>query len=258
MRPAQGRLTDSQITAFQNQGFLAIDSVVPLDDLRHTQALLDGLFDRFDTLPKTIALDIAADGTTQSTAPSIPEINSAVRLAPELLQTAAFRNCREIARQLIGPDVSFAGDHAIYKPPRNQKETPWHQDQAYLGHPFVGRTVSFWLPLQTVTLDMGCMKFVPGSHKRGVLPHHRKDHNPKAHALMTDHVDLTKVVACPLEAGGVTIHSPLTLHATGPNESDTPRRAWIFAFTANSRYGVVRAATVTMNVVRRVRAKIAQ
>ena len=256
MGPEEHRLTESQIAQFHERGFLAVESVTTLDDLRRIQALLDGLFDRFNALPKSVALDIASDGTAGA-APSIPEINSAVRLAPELFETLAFKNCRAIARQLIGPRVSFSGDHAIYKPPRNRKETPWHQDQAYLGHPFVGQTVSFWLPLQPVTVDMGCMKFIPGSHKSGMLPHHRWGHNPKAHALTTDRLDPAQAVACPLPAGGATIHSPLTIHATGPNDTDTARRAWIFAFTANSPYGFVRAATVAVNVARKVRAKVA-
>jgi hypothetical protein len=258
MHPSDPSLSEWQIAQYRDQGFLALDLVTTPEDLKRIQDLLDGLFARFNTLPRTIALDLAADGSMEGTSPRIPEINRAVHLAPELLDTLAFRNCREIARQLLGHKVNFWGDHAIYKPPHNHKETPWHQDQAYLGHPFVGRTVSFWLPLQAATLEMGCMKFIPGSQRQGMLPHYKWGHNPKAYALTTDPGDLSTVVVCPIPAGGVTIHSPLTLHATGPNDTDTLRRAWIFAFSANSRYGVVRTATVAVAVTRKLRAKVAE
>lgn len=257
MAATEPRLTKEQVDQYHDQGFLAIDAVTTGDDLTRIQQAIDALFDRFHTLPKNVALDIAQDGKAAMSAPRIPEINNAIRLAPELSSSATFQNCRAIAQQLLDRAPRFAGDHAIYKPPRNKKETPWHQDQAYLGHPFAGRTVSFWVPLQTVTADMGCMRFIPGSHKRGVLPHHKWQHNPQAHALTTDDVDLSAVVTCPLPAGGATVHCPLTLHATGPNDADVTRRAWIFAFTANRPYGFVRAATVAVSVARRVRSMVA-
>lgn len=47
---------------------------------------------------------------------------------------------------------------------------------------------------------------------------------------MTDDVDPKGAVACPLPAGGMTIHQPKTLHYTGPNRTNTPRRAYILFF----------------------------
>jgi len=37
-------------------------------------------------------------------------------------------------------------------------------------------------------------------------------------------------VSCPLHVGGVTVHTPLTLHYTSPNITDDVRRAWIIHF----------------------------
>ena len=36
--------------------------------------------------------------------------------------------------------------------------------------------------------------------------------------------------ACPIPAGGATVHHSRTLHYTGPNRSDGPRRAYILTF----------------------------
>lgn len=252
MRAAYSQLTEQQIAGFHDQGYLALEQITTRDDVRQIQSLLDALFDRFDKLPKGVAIDLGEDGALAGP-PKMPEVNSAVRLEPRLRDTLTFANCQAIAAQLLGRRVNFAGDHAIYKPPHNQKSTPWHQDQAYLPHRFWAGTVSFWVPLQDVTVEMGCMRFIPHSQRQGLLPHRTRSGDSKGHVLTTDHVDPAQAVPCPIPAGGATIHSPLTLHMTGPNDSDTSRRVWILAFTRYSRYGLVRGMTVAAKVAKVVR-----
>jgi ectoine hydroxylase-related dioxygenase (phytanoyl-CoA dioxygenase family) len=92
-----------------------------------------------------------------------------------------------------------------------------------------------WIPLQDVSLEMGCMEFIPGSHLGPVLPHHPRGHDAAAHMMVADGVDPASAVACPLRAGGATIHTPRTLHRTGPNRSEHPRLAWIVEFSPSSR-----------------------
>ena len=123
--------------------------------------------------------------------------------------------------------MAYAFDHAIYKAPLNQRETPWHQDQAYTGHDRPLKTIHFWVPLQDATVANGCMEFVPGSHRHGLLQHAR---HLNGHVLSAQIAKDSRVVTCPLTVGGFTIHSPLTLHHTGPNTTATIRRAWILHF----------------------------
>jgi ectoine hydroxylase-related dioxygenase (phytanoyl-CoA dioxygenase family) len=120
----------------------------------------------------------------------------------------------------------------------NGKETPWHQDIAYpvtSGKLDPARTIrvgcNFWMPLQDVTLESGCMQFVPSSNHAGVLPHRTVGGDPKVHTLEVDGpLDTSTAVACPIPAGGCTIHGPRTLHYTGPNNTANWRRAWILFF----------------------------
>ena len=74
------------------------------------------------------------------------------------------------------------------------------------------------------------MQFVPRSHRQEILPHHCINHDPRIHGLEVDEADVSQAVACPLLPGGCTIHHNRTLHYTGPNRSDIPRRAYILGF----------------------------
>jgi len=84
--------------------------------------------------------------------------------------------------------------------------------------------------MHDVSVERGCMQFIPGSHRGNIHKHHRLQHLRHAHALEADDVDVSRAVACPLRAGDVTVHMPRTLHYTGPNQTPLPRLAWSLEF----------------------------
>lgn len=227
------RLSKTAIVEFFKNGFMSVKKLTTKGDLEGIRALLDGLYERFDELPKELVFDLGDlkyhDGTQRS-----PQINSATRFEPRLKKTLAFRNARIVARQLLGRDAEFGFDHAIFKAPNNKAATPWHQDMSYGGNvERISWNVAFWIPLQDATVDSGCMQFIRHSHLGPLKEHHRVGHDDKWHTLETDDVDASKAVACPLKAGGATLHMSKTMHYTAPNETDVPRRAWILNFREN-------------------------
>jgi hypothetical protein len=54
---------------------------------------------------------------------------------------------------------------------------------------------------------------------------------------MTDHVDPSNAVACPLSLGEASVHGPLTLHMALFNSKDFIRRAWTLTFTPWGEWG---------------------
>jgi hypothetical protein len=230
--------------AFNRDGFLALDALTTAEDIERIRSLLDPLYERFDSLGER-AVDLAGP-REPGVAPRSPEINEAVILEPRLRQTLTYRRCREVARKLLGVPVGYQFDHCIFKPPHNKTPTAWHQDEAYSMGPIPLRSIHFWIPLQPVTVQNGCMWFIPGSNRTGLLPHHivsRRFNSPVSSVagnkgtIAADSVDDSTAVACPLPLGGATIHHPLTLHYTGANQSDGHRKVWILHFGA---YGWVR------------------
>ncbi len=221
-------LTPEQVARFYRQGFLVVPELTIEEDAERIREILGRLYGRFHRLPRTQALDLG-DEARPDGEPQIPEINWTLRLAPRLRSTLAFARCREIAAQLLGGQADHTGyDHAILKPPHNGRATPWHQDQAFTEDRGPLSSIHFWIALQPVPVEMGCMQFVPGSHLSPLLPH--RPVRAHAHAMEAAGVDLSTAVACPLPAGGATVHLPRTLHATGPNLTDQPRFAWGLEF----------------------------
>jgi ectoine hydroxylase-related dioxygenase (phytanoyl-CoA dioxygenase family) len=129
----------------------------------------------------------------------------------------------EFASSLLGKPVEFWYDQFLAKPPNESAQTPWHQDEAYWGRNLEERGITCWMPLHAVDEQDGCMHFVPGAHKLGVLPHRSAD-NVQSDLLVCE-VDEAARVACPLALGDVTFHHGKMPHMTPPNFSDHWRRA---------------------------------
>ena len=234
---------------FRRDGFAVLPNLATVGEIARVQRLLDPLFDRFDTFGDR-AVDLAGPivpGVGLRTA----EIKSPALIQPWLRRTRVYRRCRQVARQLLQVPVGYVFDHAIFKQPNCAAPTDWHQDEAYNPGRIPLHTVHFWIPLQPVTESNGCLWFIPGSHRDGMLAHYPTPRSRGVN-LVVPSVDSTTAVCCPLAVGDVTIHHPMTLHYAGANDSPTVRPAWILQFSA---YGHMRALAHPRSIAARVRAR---
>ena len=235
--------------ALDLNGFAVVRDLFTSDDIREAEILLDELCVNLQSRPpegrdhRFYGEMRPVDGlTAQDRADGIDqfEVRYAASFEPRLLETRLFRRCEAYARALCG-DVSRSFDHAIIKSARNVTETPWHQDAAF--HRFGAarqaarlKRLHFWIPLQDVGPESGCMEFIAGSHRNPLLHHDRFQRSSGTMGYATTLPDDSRRVACPLSVGGLTVHLPGTVHYCGRNASDRPRKAWIIQF---ARFGEV-------------------
>jgi len=228
-------ISEAQVAFFHENGYLAIDSITTQEEIDRLKGVYDDLFARRAGREDGNQFDLGGvdDGAAQA---ALPQILNPSRYAPALADTLYKANALAIARQLLGSDAAYGGDHAILKPPHSPAPTPWHQDEAYWSPDLEYRSLSVWMPLQDVDTRSGCMEFVPGSHRLDILEHQSIGGDARIHGLeLAVDYDFSKAVACPIPAGGATFHLSTTLHYTSPNASDEPRRAYILVFGAPTK-----------------------
>jgi hypothetical protein len=232
--PADVRATpvDAITAAVQAQGFAQVTGLLEEADLRSVEIVLDDLLlTRDPVLPRRRRELASAMAPDRLLTPEYERPSLTVR---RLRDSAVYTKCQELASKLLGRRAHYLFDHAIYKMPRSGTDVPWHQDQSYLGSSVRIRSLHFWIPLQDVGLDAGCLRFVPGSHKRA-LPHRRAyEQNP--HVLSVACEAVNGSIQVPLRRGDISIHTSLTLHSSGPNDTDAIRKAWIIHYGDRPRW----------------------
>ncbi len=130
----------------------------------------------------------------------------------------------DLSAMLLKDTVVSKGIQLFGKAPRVGNETPSHQDGYYFTlEPNEALTV--WLPLDRTDEENGSICYVPGSHKRGLLPHGRGDTFGFSQGLLdyTDEDRATEVTIV-ADPGDLIVHHSLTIHRADPNRSD--RRRW--------------------------------
>lgn len=232
-------LTQEQIRRFHDQGFLSIPAVSTPEEIRRLIELYDRMFENRVGYDDGYFVDFGGDESGGKM--QLPQILGPVAYRPELRETAIWRNCQAMARQLLGPNAVFRFDHALTKPAGGGAPTPWHQDQAFYPRGTKYQTITFWVPLQDVTPATGCLKYVAESNKGPLLRHHPLQDNPGVHGLEALDVDEgSRVRYCPLPAGGCVMHHRLTLHGADANVTSAPRRAYAVAFGVRQSKTLVR------------------
>ena len=159
-------------------------------------------------------------------APS-PQILQPSLYAIELRELSFRKTALALAKQLLGPEAVFSGDHAILKPPRNGGITPWHQDEAFRDPNFDYKELSIWIALTESTVDNGAMKYIPGSHLHGVLPHRLHGGSSEANCIeCCGGFDLHTAAVCPVPAGAMILHDGRMIHGASGNTTDSSRLAY--------------------------------
>lgn len=133
-------------------------------------------------------------------------------------------------------------DQALYKAPW-ANPTGWHTDNPYwsFSHPW---STSIWIALDDVTVQNGCMLFLPETHK--ICTHEPVPIGFQMDAIFEHYpqcADIEPFVA-EMKAGSCTFHNGLTIHGAGPNMTPRWRRAMTCGFmpigsTYNGRQNIL-------------------
>ena len=131
----------------------------------------------------------------------------------------------EPVKALLGPDVLVWGATFFVKEARTRDYVSWHQDLTYWDLDDVAE-VTAWVALSPATVPNGCMRFIPGSHTSGIVPH--RDTFAEENMLtrgqeLDEGVDESRAVDVVLAPGQMSLHHGHMFHGSHANRSDHRR-----------------------------------
>ena len=239
-------LTAPQMRQFREDGYLIVRRLLPHEALQPLiseltqkvdraicEAVRQGELDSADTFsdaPFANRLALASEAcrdrrwlwqTFFSRGKPISAGMFALRTTPELL---------DATEALIGPEILAHPQFALRPkmPDLELMDIPWHQDLAYLIPAEAGETlvVNFWIPLVPASAQNGCMQVIPGSHRKGLLPHNLRLETPGhkgAKGIVDADLPSSDFVTCEVDAGDVLLTMERIVHRSIPNRSNTVR-----------------------------------
>ena len=146
---------------------------------------------------------------------------------------AARRNERllDAAEDLLGPAVEYIGSSTHTKPANHGGGFPTHQDSLFYGHEtpdllicmvHLDKTHAANGPISFIPKPVADLRHIP--HAKETDPEHGGPH------LDPDEYGLDQAVAVDCEPGDVVIFNIFTIHGSGRNTTDKPRRAVVFRY----------------------------
>jgi non-haem Fe2+, alpha-ketoglutarate-dependent halogenase len=196
-------LTHAQLANYEELGFLDSIPILSADEVRHFRAEVE------QTCTAIGGRVTRLDG---------PHLY--FRWAWDLSTHPRVLDCME---QLIGPNILLKSTRLFYKFGQSPSFVGWHQDgiTERVDQAFVP---AIWLGLTEATAENGCLRVVPRSHRLGLVPHaDRPNPNNLTTQGLTAQIEIDSPHDIVMREGEMSLHHPLILHASNPNESDESR-----------------------------------
>lgn len=212
--------TPDDVAFFEQHGYIVVVDAIDPDDLKQLEERCHEVIDHQHEMASDWNWEKGKDLSEREF-----KIVQAFpwRLWPGFMTDAPFRLWAvDFASALMGRPVEFWYDQFLAKPPRKGAETLWHQDEGYWGPSMSDAGITCWMPFHDVDASNGCMYFVDGGHRLGILEHRRPE-NVQSDLLYCE-PDTSRAVAAPISRGSVTFHHSKMPHMTSANHTDQWRR----------------------------------
>lgn len=232
-------LGEAQREAYWRDGFTAVPDLLSAEQTRALAERMVAIAARAIPVPDLVMgrdvfekEKVFQAGAASAAHPldELRKINNTVTFDELFRSVAHGERVLDLVESLIGPDIYLHADQTFVKPPMQGSAKAYHQDFASWPHlPPPDGHVTVWIAMDDATLENGCLRYLRGSHKLGLLP---VEHVPR----LVEEMGPEAEVPVEVPAGGAIFHHGLAMHASGANQTSRRRRGWALHYMPSSVY----------------------
>lgn len=235
-------ITQAQIDHYQENGFVVIKNFLSPRELETWRAAVDDAIGRRGQ-QRVLGHEEKLNEDAYYNNVFIQRVNLWMDNEP-IRQLMLDKRLGKVAATLAGVEgIRIWHDQALIKQPW-ANPTGWHLDNPYWS--FSSRdAITIWVALDDVTLENGCMWFIPGTHKTATFDN--ANIGPNMGDLFKVYPDWKKqkAVPIPMKAGSCSFHNGIVAHGAGANMTPGWRRAMTCAYmpdgsTFNGKQNILR------------------
>lgn len=219
-------ISKEKITEFQEKGHTLTENVLSYEEIEAYRPVIVDAADRYNTEKRQL-VDRDTYGKAFLQIMNLWRVDSAVR------KFVLAKRLAKIAADLMGVEnVRLYHDQALFKEPGGGP-TPWHQDQYYWPID-TNNTITMWMPLVDIDIDMGMLTFASGSYANGaVFDFEISDESEDAFDDYVKARNFPITRATTMKAGDATWHRGFTIHNAPGNNSDKMREVMTVIYVAD-------------------------
>lgn len=224
-------VSEEQSNFYDENGFVLLKGVLNNDEVSEYRKIIDKTVEELTSHDKRTL----AEKTPYER--EFLQCGHLWRNYPEIKKLTLSERLGSIAKQLLKAEhVRLWHDQALYKVPGGDATQP-HLDISYW--PMIEKKAgTIWIALDEVTVEMGAMHFIPGSHKADLFSYNyniessiqgKSDLLDQAKKKINNYKD----ISYNLKPGDATFHHALTIHYTGKNSTNKVRKGMTVIYFAD-------------------------
>ncbi|GMV78997.1 MAG: hypothetical protein AMXMBFR7_01810 [Planctomycetota bacterium] len=222
-------LSAPQREAYDREGYLVVDRVLEparREELSRRVWDLVHAAEEGRQSKERVLFEPGSTAAATAVKPAIRKLSSLVAEGEFFQQIARDPFILDLVAEMTGgaKSIYLYNDQVFLKPAFCGSEKPLHQDNSYFRVTPHSHGVTCWVAIDEATEENGCLNYIPGSHKLGLVKHREIPQTP--HHVPDVDFPLGREVPAPVPAGGAVFHHLLCMHSSKANQSPHPRRAW--------------------------------
>ncbi|MDR3697061.1 phytanoyl-CoA dioxygenase family protein [Mucilaginibacter sp.] len=214
------------IREFQEKGHTLVKQVLSKEEIAGYRPVIVGAAEKYNTETRKLQ-----DRDTYGKA--FLQIMNLWRNDEDAKKFVLGKRMAKIAADLMGVEnVRLYHDQALFKE-AGGGPTPWHQDQYYWPID-TNNTITMWMPLVDIDIEMGMLTFASGSYKEGsIFNYEISDESDDAfdNYVKDHHFPISR--AKTMNAGDATWHRGFTIHHANGNNSSKMREVMTIIYVAD-------------------------
>ena len=167
------------------------------------------------------------------------------------------RDILKVCGKLLASEPEFREAEYFAKPAKQGLESPMHQDNFYW-NVIGGNALTMWFALEKSTKKNGGVKYIPKTHKLGVVSH-VPSYAPGSSQKVSNRIirKYNKYIIPKLNPGDVLIHHSEVIHGSGSNKSNKSRRGLTLQFKDKfSKYDYVAIKKYEKNLNKQIKKRL--
>ena len=233
-------LSEQQQSEFERDGYVVIEDAVNMEDVENINRQVDLWVQEskskthnygrlIDGQPR---FDLEAGHSTE--APKLRRITNPIEISKQIREVVLYGEIVKYLVPILGHDIKFDHCKINAKYPGMNADVKYHQDHIFEPQTNDSVVVAL-LMLDDTTIENGCLKIVPKSHK------HKYSHfeNNTFTGRVDDNLarDFDKsAINIEAKAGSLCLMDTWSVHGSGRNLSNTARRLMITEYKSADAY----------------------